>query len=133
MKRFKILIIAVIIIITAIAYYQLDKQLSYYGRNNLHIYHLLPYNVEPDYQPPFEGGFALRQEDGSTGDSTALRGVWLQGAPDCRRCRKSDASARAAGSRMMGLVTVCIGTWPLGTVIAGAMSGPPGSLGALGA
>ncbi len=64
MKRFKILIIAVIIIITAIAYYQLDKQLFYYGRNNLHIYHLLPYNVEPDYQPPFEGGFALRQEDG---------------------------------------------------------------------
>ena len=36
-------------------------------------------------------------------------------------------------SRMMGLVTVCIGTWPLGTVIAGALSRPLGSLGALGA
>jgi len=36
-------------------------------------------------------------------------------------------------SRMMGLVTVCIGTWPLGTVIAGALSRPLGLLGALGA
>lgn len=64
MKRFKIQIIGVIIIIAAIAYYQLDRQLFYYGRNDLHIYHLLPYNVEPDYQPSFEGGFALRQQDG---------------------------------------------------------------------
>jgi len=39
-------------------------------------------------------------------------------------------------SRVMGLVTVCIGTWPLGTVIAGLLSrtlGPLTALGALGA
>jgi MFS family permease len=36
-------------------------------------------------------------------------------------------------SRMMGLVTVCIGTWPLGTVIAGVLSVPLGPLGAIGA
>jgi hypothetical protein len=38
-------------------------------------------------------------------------------------------------SRVMGLVTVCIGTWPLGTVIAGLLSrtfGPLTAIGALG-
>jgi hypothetical protein len=44
-----------------------------------------------------------------------------------------DATPNLLRSRMMGLVTVCIGTWPLGTVIAGTLSGPLGSLGALGA
>jgi MFS family permease len=44
-----------------------------------------------------------------------------------------DATPELLRSRMMGLVTVCIGTWPLGTVIAGALSRPLGSLGALGA
>jgi hypothetical protein len=39
-------------------------------------------------------------------------------------------------SRVMGLVTVCIGTWPLGTVIAGLLSrtlGPLTAIGVLGA
>jgi len=44
-----------------------------------------------------------------------------------------DATPELLRSRMMGLVTVCIGTWPLGTVIAGALSRPLGALGALGA
>jgi MFS family permease len=44
-----------------------------------------------------------------------------------------DATPDRLRSRMMGLVTVCIGTWPLGTMIAGALSRPLGSLGALGA
>ena len=44
-----------------------------------------------------------------------------------------DATPERLRSRMMGLVTVCIGTWPLGTVIAGALSRPLGPLGALGA
>jgi MFS family permease len=44
-----------------------------------------------------------------------------------------DATPELLRSRAMGLVTVCIGTWPLGTVIAGALSRPLGSLGALGA
>jgi hypothetical protein len=38
-------------------------------------------------------------------------------------------------SRVMGLVTVCIGTWPLGTVVAGLLSrtlGPLTAIGALG-
>ena len=42
-----------------------------------------------------------------------------------------DVAPERLRSRMMGLVTVCIGTWPLGTVIAGALSRPLGSLGAL--
>jgi hypothetical protein len=62
MKAFKILVI--LIVILGIIYYQLDKRLFYYGRNDLHIYHSLPLNIQPDYQPPFEGGFALRNEDG---------------------------------------------------------------------
>jgi hypothetical protein len=44
-----------------------------------------------------------------------------------------DASPERLRSRTMGMVTVCIGTWPLGTVIAGALSRPLGTLGALGA
>jgi len=63
MKVFKIILV-ILIIAVGIIYYQQDKRLFYYGRNDLHIYHLLPYNIEPDYRPPFEGGFALRQEDG---------------------------------------------------------------------
>ncbi len=47
--------------------------------------------------------------------------IVIHATPDCLR------------SRMMGLVTVCIGTWPVGTVIAGALSRPLGSLNALGA
>jgi hypothetical protein len=62
MKKFKIIVILIIII--GIIYYQLDQQLFYYGRNNLHFYHLLPLKIEPDYSPPFEGGFALRDEYG---------------------------------------------------------------------
>ncbi len=62
MKTFKIL--AILIVVVGIIYYQLDKQLFYYGRHDLHIYHLLPFNVQPDYYPPFEGGFALRNQDG---------------------------------------------------------------------
>lgn len=36
-------------------------------------------------------------------------------------------------SRVMGLVTVCIGSWPFGMVLAGALIAPLGPLGALGA
>jgi len=43
-----------------------------------------------------------------------------------------DATPKRLRSRMMGLVTVCIGTWPLGSVIAGALSRSLGPLGALG-
>ncbi len=42
-----------------------------------------------------------------------------------------DATPGLLRSRMMGLVTVCIGTWPLGTVITGALSRPLGALGVL--
>jgi len=44
-----------------------------------------------------------------------------------------DAPPEHLSRRMMGLVTVRIGTWPLGTVIASALSRPFGLLGALGA
>jgi pimeloyl-ACP methyl ester carboxylesterase len=44
-----------------------------------------------------------------------------------------DVTPELLRSRMMRLVTVYIGTWPLGTVIAGTLSRPLGSLGALGA
>ena len=64
MKAFKILVI--LIIALGIIYYQLDKHLFYYGKNDLHIYHLLPLKIEPEYRYPFEGGFALRDEYGFT-------------------------------------------------------------------
>ncbi len=81
MKAFKIL--AILIVILGIIYYQLDKRLFYYGRNDLGIYHLLPFNIHPEYQPPFEGGFALRNEDGLSiaGDGIAYpvnnRMIWI--------------------------------------------------------
>ncbi len=62
MKTFKIF--AILIVIIGITYYQLDKRLFYYGRNDLHIYHLLPLKIEPEYRPPFEGGFGLMDEYG---------------------------------------------------------------------
>jgi MFS family permease len=46
-----------------------------------------------------------------------------------------DATPAHLRGRMMGLLTLCIGTWPLGTVIAGALSrafGPLGAIGTLG-
>jgi hypothetical protein len=43
-----------------------------------------------------------------------------------------DAKPERLRSRMMGLVTVCIGTWPRGSVIAGALPRSLGPLGALG-
>lgn len=39
----------------------------------------------------------------------------------------------ALRGRVMGLVTVCIGCWPLGMLLAGRLIAPLGSLGALGA
>ena len=39
----------------------------------------------------------------------------------------------ALRSRVMGLVTVCIGCWPLGMILAGALIAPLGPLGALAA
>ena len=62
MKRIKILLI--LIVILGIVYYQLDKRLYYYGKHDLHVYHLLPFKIEPEYKWPFEGGFALRDEYG---------------------------------------------------------------------
>jgi hypothetical protein len=72
MKAFKILVTPILIL--GIIYYQLDKRLFFYGRNDLRIYHLLPFKIVPDYQPKFEGGFALREED-EDGFSIAGNGV----------------------------------------------------------
>jgi len=64
MKACKILFF--LIFLFGIIYYQLDKGLFYYGKNNLQIYHLLPLRIKPEYRPAFEGGFALRDDNGFT-------------------------------------------------------------------
>jgi len=60
MKTLKILFVSIIAL--AIIYYQLDKSLIYYGKNDLPIYHPLPFKIVPEYKPEFEGGFALRDK-----------------------------------------------------------------------
>ena len=60
MRTFKVLFISAAIL--GIIYYQIDKHLFYYGRNDLHIYHSLPFKIEPKYRPAFEGGFALEDK-----------------------------------------------------------------------
>jgi len=60
MKTFKILLILAVVL--GIIYYQVDKYLFYYGKNDLHIYHSLPFKIVAEDRPPFEGGFALRDE-----------------------------------------------------------------------
>ena len=64
MKTLRILL--VLIVITGITYYQLDRQLFYFGKSNLQIYNTLPINIKPDYRASFEGGFALRDDYGFT-------------------------------------------------------------------
>lgn len=49
-----------------IIYYQLDRRLFFYGKNDLGIYNLLPLHVTPDYRPEWERGFALRDSTGVT-------------------------------------------------------------------
>ena len=61
MKLFKLLL--VLLTVLGFVYYQIDSYLFYYGRNDLPIYHRLPFNVIPEYRPAFEGGFVLRDQD----------------------------------------------------------------------
>lgn len=64
MKTLKI--ISILIVIVGALYYQLDKRLFYFGRNDFSIYNLLPLNIKPEYRPSFEGGFALKDNYGLT-------------------------------------------------------------------
>jgi len=51
-----------VIIALGITYFRLDRQLFYYGKNDLEIHSLLPMNIKPVYRPEFEGGFAIEDE-----------------------------------------------------------------------
>jgi hypothetical protein len=62
MKSFKILL--VIFLMLGTTYVVLDKQLFYYGKNNLHIYNSLPLQFKPVYRNDFEGGFAIEDNYG---------------------------------------------------------------------
>jgi hypothetical protein len=57
MKLNKILLVFILII--GSIYYVLDRQLFYYGKNNLGLYDLLPLKLEPRYNYEFEGGFCI--------------------------------------------------------------------------
>ena len=52
------------ILIFAVIYFVLDRQMFYYGRSDFDIYSLLPLKVRPEYRPEFEGGFLLWDEYG---------------------------------------------------------------------
>lgn len=67
-----ILIFLILTVIFGTLFYYLDKQLFYYGRNELDVYNLLPLNVVPEYRYDFEEGFMLWEEDGM---SLAGKGV----------------------------------------------------------
>lgn len=49
-----------------IVYLIFDRQLYYYGKNDLSFYNLLPLNIVPEDRPKFENGFALKDEYGIT-------------------------------------------------------------------
>src|SRR5450631_2782239 len=71
MKSLKTLF--VLIVVLGIIFYRLDKFLFYYGKNEIHIYHPLPFKIVPDYKPEFDGGFALRDK---YGDAVAANGIF---------------------------------------------------------
>ncbi len=62
MKTHKILLALAIILL--IFYFALDRQLYYYGRNNLNIYHILPLGIKPVFRYEFDGGFAFEDRYG---------------------------------------------------------------------
>lgn len=64
MKTIRILF--VITIFSGIAYFVLDRQLFYYGKNDFSFYHLLPLDIVPEDRPDFENGFALKDNYGFT-------------------------------------------------------------------
>lgn len=64
MKTIRILL--VVTIFSGIAYFVLDGQLFYYGKNDFNFYRLLPLDIIPDDRPDFENGFALKDKYGFT-------------------------------------------------------------------
>ena len=64
MKIIRILLLLTLVF--GITYFILDRQLFYYGRNDINFYNLLPLNIVPEESPDFENGFALKDEFGFT-------------------------------------------------------------------
>ena len=64
MKTYKILLL--ITLIFGVAYFMLDRQLYFYGKNDFNFYNLLPLNIVPEDRPDFENGFAIKDEYGFT-------------------------------------------------------------------
>jgi len=64
MFKLKSYYLVTLITIIGIIYYQIDKSLFYYGKNDLNIYNLLPLKIQPEFRYPFEAGFALDDESG---------------------------------------------------------------------
>jgi hypothetical protein len=62
MKKVNILVILILILGTTFIF--LDRQLFYYGKNILNVYHRLPLSIKPEFRNDFEGGFVLRDKYG---------------------------------------------------------------------
>jgi len=60
----KTIIFFVATLILGVLYFTLDRQLFYYGKNDINIYGTLPLKVRPVFKYDFEGGFALEDEHG---------------------------------------------------------------------
>ena len=61
MKTLKIGI--TLILLLGITYIVLDRDLYFYGKNDLGLYKRLPFNIEPEDRYTYEGGFLLRDGD----------------------------------------------------------------------
>lgn len=62
MKRIKISVF--IVFVSLVGYLIFDRELFYYGKNDLNIYNSLPFKIKPEFRYDFEGGFVLRDEYG---------------------------------------------------------------------
>lgn len=62
MKTFKLPL--AIFLILGTVYYYLDRQLFYYGKNDLPMHNSLPLKIKPEYRHVFEGGIVLWDEHG---------------------------------------------------------------------
>jgi hypothetical protein len=61
MKTLKLLI--TFILLLGIIYFVLDRDLYFYGKNDLGIYKRLPFNIEPEERIDYKGGFLLKDGD----------------------------------------------------------------------
>jgi hypothetical protein len=64
MKKLTLTFVFIALSLLIPCFLYVDCQLYYYGRNDLKLYHSLPFNITPVFLNDFEGGFYLADENG---------------------------------------------------------------------